>query len=103
MDRSIENIREEPYANIGALRVFGVGISGIKFQHKVNEFYRKYGIPLPRENPASRMSDWRKQFGMTVNFYKRKCPSCGSEFETSYSPERPENVYCEACYLKEVV
>ncbi|HLC79643.1 MAG TPA: hypothetical protein VJG83_04440 [archaeon] len=43
MDRSIENIREEPYANIGALRVFGVGISGIKFQHKVNEFYRKYG------------------------------------------------------------
>ncbi len=29
-----------------------------------------------------------------------KCPN---EFETSYSPERPEIVYCESCYQKEVI
>ena len=28
--------------------------------------------------------------------------SCPNEFETSYSPERPEIVYCEACYNVEV-
>jgi hypothetical protein len=28
--------------------------------------------------------------------------SCPNEFETSYAPERPEIVYCEACYNAEV-
>jgi hypothetical protein len=28
--------------------------------------------------------------------------SCKNEFETSYSPERQEIVYCEKCYQKEV-
>lgn len=27
---------------------------------------------------------------------------CPNEFETSYSPDRPEIVYCESCYQKEV-
>ena len=27
---------------------------------------------------------------------------CPNEFETSYAPERPEIVYCEACYNAEV-
>lgn len=29
--------------------------------------------------------------------------SCPNEFETSYAPDRPEIVYCEACYNAEVV
>ncbi len=29
--------------------------------------------------------------------------SCQNEFETSYAPEKPEVVYCEECYLAEVV
>jgi hypothetical protein len=28
---------------------------------------------------------------------------CPNEFETSYSPDRPEIVYCESCYNTEVV
>ncbi|MEK7555633.1 MAG: hypothetical protein AAB516_02335, partial [Patescibacteria group bacterium] len=28
---------------------------------------------------------------------------CPNEFETTYAPERPEIVYCEKCYLAEVV
>ena len=27
---------------------------------------------------------------------------CEIEFETSYSPDRPEIVYCEKCYQQEV-
>ncbi|MBI4059642.1 hypothetical protein HY406_01100, partial [Candidatus Giovannonibacteria bacterium] len=29
--------------------------------------------------------------------------ACPNEFETTYAPERPEIVYCEKCYLAEVV
>lgn len=32
----------------------------------------------------------------------RYCAKCGSEIQTSYSPDRPEIVYCEACYLASV-
>lgn len=28
---------------------------------------------------------------------------CPNEFETTYSPDRPEIVYCEECYNAEVV
>lgn len=28
---------------------------------------------------------------------------CPNEFQTSYAPDRPEIVYCEACYQAEVV
>ena len=27
---------------------------------------------------------------------------CSAQFETSYSPDRPEIVYCENCYKQEV-
>jgi hypothetical protein len=27
---------------------------------------------------------------------------CENKFETSYSPDKPEIVYCETCYQKEV-
>jgi len=30
---------------------------------------------------------------------KEECPN---EFETSYAPDRPEIIYCESCYNKEV-
>jgi hypothetical protein len=32
----------------------------------------------------------------------RKCNKCWIEIKTTYSPERPEIIYCEACYNKEV-
>lgn len=41
---------------------------------------------------------WRNQPAL----YRRNCIKCGKEIETSYAPNRPENVYCEACYTAEV-
>jgi len=38
----------------------------------------------------------------TVEHDHRDQP-CSNEFETSYAPERREIVYCEGCYLREVV
>src|SRR3989338_817662 len=68
------------------------------------DFYRKYNIPLPAENPTTRIENMRKKAG-TIKFdiHERICPKCGIEFETVYPLDDPRIVYCEPCYLKEVV
>ena len=87
-------------------------------------FYRRAGIPLPRLCPNCRHSQ-RIKLRNPARFVKRQCTCAGSsdekrvyqntgehfhgsspcpnEFETSYAPDRPEIVYCEACYQSEVV
>jgi len=35
--------------------------------------------------------------------YDRKCDKCSIDIKTTYSPERPEIVYCEECYNKEII
>jgi len=94
-------------------------------------FYRRMNLPLPRLCPNCRHYQRLKQRN-PLKLWHRKCqcaggrsdPSTGSgqatqyqntiehfhesshcpnEFETSYSPERPEIVYCEKCYQSEVV
>ena len=37
------------------------------------------------------------------HIHHKKEEPCPNEFETTYAPERPEIVYCEQCYLREVV
>lgn len=87
-------------------------------------FLKKHKLPIPRQcvncRHAERIS-WRNSFKL----YKKKCfcggekslntayqntakhshdtEPCPNEFETSYSPDRPEIVYCENCYNSEVV
>lgn len=34
--------------------------------------------------------------------FSRTCAKCGKSIQTTYSPERPEVVYCEQCYLAAV-
>jgi hypothetical protein len=62
---------------------------------------KKLGIPLPQKSPATRHKE-RMQKRNPRKLWKRECGRCGSEIQTTYSPERPEIVYCEECYLKEV-
>ncbi len=42
------------------------------------------------------------QYQNTIEHFHGDQP-CPNEFETTYSPDRPEIVYCEACYNAEVV
>ena len=87
-------------------------------------FYKKYEIPLPRfcfpcrhtkrlrlRNPfrlrhaqcqcAGKKSENGIYQNQSPHFHgDSKCPN---EFETSYAPDRPDIVYCEACYQAEVV
>ncbi|MBI2631298.1 hypothetical protein HYW73_03780 [Candidatus Nomurabacteria bacterium] len=75
--------------------------------------YKRFGLPLPRKCPNTRyfeLSELRNK----PNFWHRSCmcelenhsmhqgSKCQNEFETSYSPDRPEMVYCETCYQQEI-
>ena len=67
------------------------------------DFLKKYSLPIPRKCFECR----HKERFSKVNppkLYHRKCMKgeCTNEFETSYSPDRPEIIYCEKCYQQEV-
>ncbi|MCX6791410.1 MAG: hypothetical protein NTV62_04500, partial [Candidatus Gribaldobacteria bacterium] len=85
------------------------------------QFYKKMNLPLPRLCPNCRhyqrlkqrnpLKLWKRQCMCNVlgqTSYNNTCEHnhgnnpCPNTFETSYAPERPEIVYCEECYLKEV-
>jgi len=72
-----------------------------KIQKNELKFYKGNGIPIPKRHPDQRHKD-RMTLINPRKLWDRKCSKCGVEIQTSYSPERPETVYCEACYLKEV-
>jgi len=67
------------------------------------QFYKKMNLPLPRLCPNCRHYERLKQRN-PLKLWHRKCmkPECTNEFETSYAPDRPEIVYCEECYNREV-
>lgn len=65
------------------------------------EFYRRISLPLPRLHPDVRRS-LRAAQCTPSRLWQRTCAKCHKPIATSYSPERPETVYCEQCYLKEV-
>jgi hypothetical protein len=87
-------------------------------------FYRRMNLSLPRLCPNCRHAGRLKQRN-PFKLWHRNCQcaglksengvyqntskhqhgegKCSNEFETSYSPERKEMVYCEQCYQSEVV
>ncbi|MFC1810178.1 hypothetical protein ACFLZH_01640 [Patescibacteria group bacterium] len=68
------------------------------------EFYKKFKIPLPQRHPEIRNADKLKLRNPFILHHKI-CDKegCNNEFETTFTPEMPEKVYCEFCYLNEVV
>ena len=65
------------------------------------EFYRLMKLPIPHFHPDERHKRRMAQRNPR-KLWQRKCHKCGKEMQTTYGPERPERVYCEECYLKEV-
>ncbi|KKW48313.1 MAG: hypothetical protein UY99_C0005G0022 [Parcubacteria group bacterium GW2011_GWA1_59_11] len=74
--------------------------------------YRRMNLPLPRECPNCRhygriekrnpLRLWERQCMCAMEKHGHAGP-CANKFQTSYAPDRPETVYCEACYNAEVV
>ena len=67
------------------------------------QFYKLKNLPLPRYCPNCRHCQ-RLRFRNPIRLYNRSCmkEGCNNKFETSYSPNRSEIVYCEKCYQQEV-
>lgn len=73
--------------------------------------YAQLGIPLPDRCPSCRFSA-RMRHVPPFQLWKRQCMCiiqehnhaalCPEQFQTAYSPKRPETVYCAICYNKVV-
>ncbi len=76
------------------------------------QLYKRLGIPLPRLCFGCR-HEARLHMRNPMKLWHRQCMCdlsnhdhngiCSNSFETSYSPDREEKVFCESCYQKEVV
>lgn len=64
------------------------------------EFYQRFSLPLPRRCHRCRFNQRRSQLN-PMAWWKRQCAKCGRNGETTYSPDRPEIMYCEQCYQQE--
>jgi len=68
------------------------------------DFYKKNNIPLPTKCSNCRHYERFAKI-LPAKLWHRNCmkEGCNNKFETSYTPDRPERVYCEHCYQKEVL
>jgi len=68
------------------------------------DFHRKNNLSLPLEHPSIRLTQGRKKLGpIALHFYERNCSKCSKAMQSVYPSSDPRTVYCEDCYLKEVV
>lgn len=65
------------------------------------KFYENYGLPIPRFCPDCRHFQ-RIALRNPCKLFSRSCTKCTKPIQTTYSPDRPEMIYCEECYLKEI-
>ncbi|MFA7000214.1 MAG: hypothetical protein WC241_03815 [Candidatus Paceibacterota bacterium] len=77
--------------------------TAFKITEEELRFYRKMNIPLPRLCSNCRHYE-RLQNRNPLKLWHRKCmkEGCENEFETTYSPDKIEIIYCEKCYQQEV-
>jgi hypothetical protein len=76
------------------------------------DFYKRMNLPLPHMDfecrHQERMSKrnprklWHRSCMCEKENHIHGANKCEVEFETSYSPDRPEIVYCENCYNQEI-
>lgn len=62
---------------------------------------QKMNMPIPRTCPQCRQ---KKHFNRLnpIHLWNRNCAKCNKEINTAFAPDRPEIVYCESCYQKEI-
>ncbi|HUC89034.1 MAG TPA: hypothetical protein VMR49_03325 [Candidatus Paceibacterota bacterium] len=67
------------------------------------DFYKRMHLPSPHKDFECRHKE-RMSKRNPIKLWHRKCmkKDCLNEFETTYSPDRPETIYCEKCYQQEV-
>ena len=91
--------------------------------HAYNETVAQQFFPLTKEEVLAKGYRWRdmEEKNYTIGgdvicrhferlakrnplkLWDRQCAKCDKKISTSYSPDRPEVIYCEKCYQSEVV
>lgn len=86
--------------------VLGCTICGSAYKIQKDEFgfLQKEKLPIPDRCPECRHVR-RIEDRLKPILYHRHCdkPDCPNEFETAYSPETANKIYCESCYQQEVI
>lgn len=100
-NRLPDNIKDIPDDILNWAIVCEVTDKPFKITTQELKFYRRQNLPIPHRSPDQRHLDRFHQRNPR-KFFIRKCDKCGTSIQTTYSPDRPEKVYCEQCYLKEV-
>ncbi len=62
---------------------------------------RQMNMPIPHHHFLVR-HEARRKMRNPQKLWKRNCGQCGIDIQTSYAPERPEKIFCEACYLQTI-
>ena len=101
VDRLPDDIKDVPDDILNWAIVCEVTGKPFKIISQELEFYRKHNLPVPHRHPDQRHWD-RMKLKNPYQLWKRECAKCGTDIQTTYSPDRPEKVYCEECYLKAV-
>ncbi len=96
-----ENIKDVPETFIKEV----LACENCKENYKIIEqeirFYKQMNLPIPRICLKCRQKQ-RAEKRNLFKLFKRKCSNCGTETNTTFSPDRPETVYCEKCYLETI-
>ncbi|MEK7583092.1 MAG: hypothetical protein AAB483_01645 [Patescibacteria group bacterium] len=66
------------------------------------QFYEQFALLVPKLCPNCRHFE-RLAKRNPLKLWARQCAKCSKAIETSYSPDRPETVYCIDCYQSEIV
>lgn len=93
---TIKEVNDSIIGQILACRDCGKNYQIITMELK---FYRSMNIPIPLMCPDCRHKK-RMKLRNPRRLWTRKCNRCNSEIQTTFSPDRPETVYCEKCYLE---
>ncbi|MFH1854998.1 MAG: hypothetical protein ABH810_01145 [bacterium] len=97
---------------LGAVLVCKESGRPYKIQPQELAYYLKHHLQIPLFHPDIRYQNRFKQVNPLKTWHRRcDCTEqnhghsgrCQVEFETTYSPDRPERVYCESCYQKVII
>ncbi len=72
-----------------------------KLQKMELDFYRKMKLPIPRICPDCRYAS-RMKLRNPRQLFPRKCDECAVEISSPFSPDSPERILCEKCFLSKI-
>jgi len=96
-----ENIKDVPDTFLKEILACEKCKSNYKIIEPELRFYKETNLPIPRLCPDCRYKERAEKRNPFILF-KRKCSNCGTETNSTLSPDRPEIVYCEKCYLDNI-